>query len=69
MTISLAAQAAELLLVGMERAAHLELLETLDATGRRKTPPEALALKRQRLEALRAAYATLRDLANREAGT
>lgn len=58
---SLQSQASELLCVGQERAAHIETLERIG-----KTPPEVIALKRQRLEVLRAAYRTLRALAEGE---
>lgn len=59
---SLTAQADELLAIGQERAA---LIETLERIG--KTPAEVLTLKRLRLETLRAAYRTLRRLADGEA--
>lgn len=55
---SLQAMADELLCTGMERRDHLATLERIG-----KRPPEELALKRQRLETLRAAYAKFRELA------
>ena len=48
--------------LALEEAAHIDLLERLNAAGKRKTPPEMFAIKRMRLEALRAAYATLKSL-------
>lgn len=60
-TPSLQAQADELLCIGQERAAHIETLERIG-----RTPPEVLAIKRQRLEVLRAAYRTMRGLAEGE---
>ena len=59
---SLAQQVSTIECLGLEEAAHIELLERLHAAGKRKTPPEIFAIKRQRLEALRAAYSTLKSL-------
>lgn len=69
MTASLRRQAEELLLIGQERAAHILTLETMNREGgKHKTPPEVIALKRQRLGVLREAYATMKELAKREEG-
>ena len=47
--------------LALEEAAHIDLLERLNAAGKRKTPPEMFAIKRQRLEALREACLTMKS--------
>lgn len=58
---SLRAQLTELELTGIENAAHIELLEKLG-----KRSPEEIALKRRRLVILRAAYVTVKKLAQEQ---